>query len=296
MAVKTQSRLSTHSQSSSLDATPHSYAKWWLRPQAHDRPPLYWHLLSRAFALGMWTVPRRYRFSAASMLARISIPVLKRTSWYRAKRQIRVDGAGEISLYCALEMISNSGALFDPLLEVEGAELLRDAMKRGRGVLIVSPHMLLYQLVFRYLYDIGYSPTVVSTAPRVHIYGTGLTLPATRPSPTFMIRLRSVLRGGGVVCAMVDGKHASAQSLIEFSTVEGPMYISDALLRLALRCNARILFISLRTHERRRVLLNIAAPDTSSGLTVESAAKDCVAFIQAHVAAVASKEKKPNRL
>jgi hypothetical protein len=283
MVIKIQGSLSAGFNSSSLDVAPYSYTKWWRRPQAHDRPPLYWYLLSRALALELWTVPRRYRFNAAARLARVLTPLVRRTSWYRAQRQLRIDGDSEIALYYVLEIMTNSGALFEPVLHVEGAEVLSDALKREQGVLLVAPHALLSQLLFRYLYDIDNVPAIISAAPSAHIYGTRLVASTIQPTPAYMIRLRSVLRKGGVVCAMVDGEHATERKLIKFATAAGPMYLSDALIRLALRCNASVLFTSVRVEQRRGVLLNIAAPAKSTGLTVESVTEDCVAFIQAHV-------------
>lgn len=292
MVIKIPASSSTGSKTSSLSAAPYSYNKWWRRPQAHDRPPLYWHLLSRALALQMWAVPRRYRFRAAALLAGVLTPLVRRTSWYRAQRQHRIDGANEIALYYVLEIMTNSGALFDPVLDVEGAEALEEALKKREGVLIVGLHALLSQLIFRYLYDTGYVPTIVSAAPSAHIYGTRLVVRAIQPAPAYMIRLRSVLRDGGMVCAMVDGEHRTGRELVKFVTAEGPMYISDALIRLALRCNASVLFTSVRVDQRRGVLLTIAAPSTSTGLTVESVTEDFVAFIQAHVAQSANPSAK----
>jgi hypothetical protein len=283
MVIKIPDSLSAGSKQSSLDVAPYAYTKWWRRPQAHDRPPLYWYLLSRALALEMWAVPRRYRFSAVARLARVLTPLVRRTSWYRAQRQLRIDGDREIALYYVLEIMTNSGALFEPALHVEGAEVLSDALKREQGVLLVAPHALLSQLIVRYLYDIGNVPTVVSAAPLAHIYGTRLVASTCQPTPTYMIRLRSVLRSGGVVCAMVDGEHATERKLVKFATAVGLMYLSDALIRLALRCNASVLFISVRVDPRRGALLTFAAPAKSTGLTVESVTEDCVAFIQAHV-------------
>src|SRR5215213_7572379 len=165
MAIKLPVSLSAGSKSSSSDVAPYSYTKWWRRPQAHDRPPLYWHLLSRAIALKLWAVPRRYRFRAAALLARVLTPLVRRTSWYRAQRQLRIDGDREIALYYVLEIMTNSGALFEPVLHVEGAEVLSDALKGEQGVLLVAPHALLSQLIVRYLYDRGDVPTIVSAAP-----------------------------------------------------------------------------------------------------------------------------------
>lgn len=272
------------------EITPYSYAKWWRRPHTPDRPPLHWYLLSRAFALTMWTLPRRYRFRAAALLSRALAPVVRRTPLYRAHRRLRIDGVSELALYYALEIMTNSGASFDPALEVEGSRILSDALERGEGVLLIAPHALLSQLIFRPLYDMGHVPTVISAAPLAHVYGTRLVVRAVQPSPTFMIRVRSVLRNGGVVCAMVDGEHAAGQGLVNFTTAEGTMVISDALIRLALRCKARVLFTSVRIDRDRGALLTIAEPATTEGLTAETVTKDFARYIQAHIAAVAFRQ------
>lgn len=267
---------------------PYSHALWWRRPQAHDRPPLYWHIASRAFALALWTTPRPFRFRAVKTLARALTPLVERTQWYRAQRQLRIDKVNEIALHYALSIMTNSGVLFDPEICVDGAEQFDAARRKGRGVLVVAPHALLSLLLFRYLYDIGSVPTIISAAPFTHIYGKRLMIPSLQPSVATMLCLRSALRKGGVVCAMIDQQQAEARRAIEVKTAEGTIYISDALFRLAERCHASVIFTAVRLEKQRGLVLTFTAPESAPCTSVETLTKDFSAFLQAHLASVAS--------
>lgn len=267
---------------------PYSHTPWWRRPQAHDRPPIYWHVASRAFALGLWATPRPYRFGAAKALARALAPLVSRTPWYREQRRLRIDGVSEIALHHVLSIMANSGALFDPEISVDGAGTLDAALKKGRGVLIVAPHALLSLLLFRYLYDINCVPTVISAAPFVPIYGRRLVARAVQPSPASMFGLRSALRSGGVVCAMIDQRSSEGRRTIEVETPEGPIYISDALIRLAKLSDASVIFTAVRLYKRRGAVLTFGAPEAASFASVETITRDFVTFLQEHMAAVAS--------
>jgi lauroyl/myristoyl acyltransferase len=233
-------------------------------------------------------MPRPYRFGAAKALARALAPLVQQTSWYRAQRRLRIDGVSEIALHHVLNIMANSGALFDPEISVDGAGTLNAALKNGQGVLMVAPHALLSLLLFRYLYDINCVPTVLSAAPSVPIYGRRLAARAVQPSPAGMFGLRSALRSGGVVCAMIDQRRSHGRRTIEVETPEGPIYISDALIRLAELSNANVIFTAVRLDKRRGAVLTFAAPETAPFINVETITRDFVSFLQEHVAAVAS--------
>src|SRR5207253_748203 len=128
---------------------------------------------------------------------------------------LRIDRGDEIALHYALSIMTHSGAMFDPEMSVDGAEKFDAAWKKGRGVVVVAPHALLSLLLFRYLHDIGCVPTIVSASPSVHIYGRRLVVRALQPSPATMFCLRSALRSGGVVCAMIDQQQAEARRALE---------------------------------------------------------------------------------
>lgn len=273
---------------SAAGALPYSHAGWWKRPRAHDRPALHWHVATRALALALRAAPRRHRFAAARLLARAAAPLARRTPGYDEKRRLGIDGPGEITLHHALSVMAHSGALFDLELEIDGAEHLDAALAAGRGVLVVAPHALLSLSLFRYLYDAGRVPAVVSAAPFEHIYGTRLVVPAVRPSPTFMIRVRSLLRAGGTVCAMIDQEPPGKPRATEFATPGGIVRVSDSLIRLALRCGAEVVFHAARLDRRRGLVLSFAAPRPAARASAEAITQDFVAFVSSHVHAASA--------
>lgn len=272
------------SESASSGILPYSPALWWRRPQSQNRPPLYWHVASRAFALALRAVPRRYRFSAATASTQALTPLVERTFWYRAQRQLRIDRVNEIALHYVLSIMAHSGAPFDPEMCVDGAEKFDAARRNGQSVLVVAPHALLSLLLFRYLYDIGCVPTIISAAPFTHIYGKRLMIRSLQPSPATMFRFRSTLRDGGVVCAMIDQLQPDSRRAIEVVTPEGPIYISDALFRLACRCNSNVIFTAARLDKRRGLVLTFAAPEPGPRASASTLTKDFIAFLQAHLA------------
>ena len=84
----------------------------------------------------------------------------------------------------------------------------------------------------------GYRPTIVSSNPRRPRPGTGKIL----LGPSFMLRVRTSLRGGGLVLAMIDHPASSDRRIRRVATPGGDMFVSDGLVRLAMRCGATTLF------------------------------------------------------
>jgi len=93
--------------------TPYPPEQWWRRPTADDRPPLYWHIASRAFASAIRIVPAAYRFESARRVSSLFAPIIKRTSWYGRHESRGINTPAEVALYYALNIMSNGGALFD---------------------------------------------------------------------------------------------------------------------------------------------------------------------------------------
>jgi hypothetical protein len=258
----------------------HTPGSWWLRPREADRPPLYWHIVSRAFAFGMWAVPQRYRFDMARRCVTVLRPIVKRTSWYRGHELLGIDGVEEIALHYALNIMTRSGLLFDLKMKVEGAEVLRTALQQSGGTIIVAPHALLSLSLFRYLHDLNCRSTIVSAAPLVHIYGTRFVTRAMQPSSSLFIRLRTVLRRGELVCAMIDAAPRSSARTIQFATSSRPVFISDALIKLAKRCHAGVIFTAARLDHQRQLVLTFAAPPAGSEASDLSITKGFVTFLE----------------
>lgn len=244
----------------------------------------FFHVAGRCFALLMRLVPRRRRFGAAVMLARAAAPLLRRTQAYKEQRKINVDGASDIVLFFVLEALTKNGTEFDPLIAAGGYERLERALASGRGVLLVAPHTALSLTTLRFLHDAGLEPVTVAADPRMRLSGTRVTAQTMQPSRTFLVEVRSRLRRGGLVCAMPDKREHQEGRTIEFTTAKGRVIIAPALMRVAARCGAEVVF--LETHfEGRSIVANFAAPAPESAGSAERITADFVEFVRVHVAA-----------
>ncbi|HET9982149.1 MAG TPA: hypothetical protein VFQ38_01115 [Longimicrobiales bacterium] len=247
------------------------------------------HLAANALGLSLRIVPRRHRFGAASLVARALRPLLARTTLYREQLRHRVDSLPEIALFRVLDALTRTGTRFDPVMTIDGGEALQAALQSGRGVLVVAPHAMLTTLIVRRLHDMGCAPEVVSADPGMRIDGTRLPARTIQPSPAFLLAVRSRLRAGGVVCAMIDRGEPSEGRTVEFATPGGPVLVADALVRLAVRCGARVVFTTFRLDERGRVVAALASPDAASSGSPEAILGDFAAFVRTHVARIAAR-------
>jgi hypothetical protein len=275
--------LAVNAENASSDIMPYAPGLWWLRPREADRPALYWHIASRAFALGMWAVPRRCRFEIARRITAALTPIVKRTSWYRAHESLGIDGVEEIALYHALNIMTRSGVLFDLEMRIEGAEILHGALRNSHGTMMVAPHALLSVLLIRYLHDVGRLPKTVAATPFVHIYGTRFLTRALQPTSSLLIRLRTALRRGEMVYAMIDEAPRNSARTIQFQAGPRAVYISDALIKLAKGCDAGVIFTSARLDERQNIVLRFDAPPALADTSELSIAKSFVNFLESHI-------------
>jgi hypothetical protein len=233
---------------------PYSSRSWWRVPNANDRPGPSWYVASRGFALGVRAIPKPFRFPVARKLSTNLGALLQRASWYRRQQSLGIDRPEDIALHYALNIMSNSGTLFDLPIAIEGEDVFLASLKRSRGTIILSPHTLLSMALFRLLYDRGLIPTIVSAAPVAHIYGTRLFVRTLMPSTNLLFQVRTALRRHEIVCAMIDNSPRSSTRTMEFPTSEGPVFVSSALMQLANRCDASVLFMSARLGEREIIL------------------------------------------
>jgi hypothetical protein len=249
-------------------------------PGPRHRWPLL-HLAARSFGLAFRLLPRRFRFAAAVLASRVLVPLIRRTAAYREQSGQRIDTAREISLFRVMESLTASGTLFDPVLRVEGMHHLVEAVRGKTGVLMAGPHSMLSLLVLRRIHDLGWPQTVISPTT-LRATGTREDLPCLAPSPAFLITVRSVLRSGGLVCAMLDRGEPRPRRLIAFDTAQGPVRVADAFIPLALRCGARVVFLGTRMRGRH-VAVRFAVPSPASD-TAEQVTADFVEFVREHVA------------
>lgn len=225
----------------------------------------------------MRLVPRRCRFSAAVLVARAAVPLLHRTDAYREQEMIGFDSPHEIALHFILNALTRNGTQLDPVVAVNGYEKFERAYAAGKGVLVVGPHAALTLLLIRHFYDCGLDPVVISPDPRMRVGGTTVTARTIQPSPTFLVKTRSRLRRGELICAMPDRAEHHGDRTVEFATVKGRVIVAPALMQLAARCGAEVIFTEVHL-EGRGLVGTFAAPSTASA---DAITKDFIEFIRA---------------
>src|SRR6476620_5535435 len=98
----------------------------------------------------------------------------------------------------------------------------------------------------RFFYDEGFDPIVITPDERLRVAGTKVTAQTVQPSRMFLIRLRSRLRRGELVCGMPDRGEHHMRRTIEFATAAGQVILAPAIIQVAARCDAEVLFTEVR--------------------------------------------------
>ena len=253
----------------------------------------WWLHAGGVAARALKAVPQHYRFDAARVLARAVEPVLRRTTLYRTW-PTRLDGVRELALYGVMTLMDRQRVPFDPPLRVPGVELLHDDIRRGRGVLVLGLHQSLATLFPRYLHDIGCTPLIVAASTAFPIVGAAKSAPALQGSASLLLRVKSQLRSGGVVCAMLD---VTGRETVQTETAVGHIGLNHAWMRLAWRCQASILFVW--THvERKRIVITLSRPTYAPGASADEVIDAVVSHACAHIeqlVAPSSRARTPDR-
>jgi hypothetical protein len=259
-----------------------------MQPEAAVRPGLRRRLIQAAeffFAAAMRLAPRRYRFGAAVFVARAATPLLRLTDAYRKQELIGFDSPREIVLHFVLNALTRNGARFDPVVQVRGLAELERACAAGTGVLVLGPHAALTLLMIRLFHDRGLDPVVITPDPEMRVAGTTLKVRTVQPSPTFLVKTRNRLRRGELICAMPDRAEHHGARTVEFVTVSGRVIVAPALMHVAARCGARVIFTEAH-EDGGTVVGSIHTPgDASSG---DALTEDFMAFVRGRAAALSA--------
>jgi hypothetical protein len=157
-----------------------------------------------------------------------------------------VEPARDLILFHSLQLLDRCGLAYDLRVHFPGLADLDEAVAAGRGVLLAGPHTRLSQIAVRHLRKAGYDLVAVSSSPSSVPRPPRAGVPHIHVSPHFLVAVREALVQGRVVFAQIDHDAAIPGRTVEVRTSMGNLNVSDALLRLASRCQARTLFIASR--------------------------------------------------
>jgi lauroyl/myristoyl acyltransferase len=177
--------------------------------------------------------------------------------WYQERARLRTDDLRETALELLLMMLTRHRTAFDRVLHVDGLEYLPAP---GSGAtLIVGPHTMLSTLFIRYLDDAGHDPIVIPADPDQGVPGRRARAHVLSPSPALLLKARRSLEEGRTLAVMIDrGEPERRSSTVQTSA--GPVFVSEALLQLAIRHRARIVFIATRLDQASRIVTRLSAP------------------------------------
>jgi hypothetical protein len=228
-------------------------------------------------------VPHARRFDVAVRMARALAPTLRLAPILVGLRPSKLDTPAATVLSLILNQVHRRAIEFTPRIEVDGdPDVLAG---RGRGAVVVGPYSKLNSLLIRYFHE--HEPrTVVVTASDDAYQGLGsrATVPHVTISPAFMVTLRRALAADALVSAMIETEPGARRTL-EFPTAKGPMHASDALIRLAERCGARLAFASIELTPGGSLRVVLRAPATDQPRTVERDVAAYIGFVQERAAA-----------
>src|ERR1044072_7147198 len=162
----------------------------------------------------MRVVPRQYRFQAALLLPRATVPLFVWTAAYREQRIKIFHRPDEIVLYLLLNALAKNGTHFDLEIVSKGYQHFERAYAKGKGVLVIGHHAALTLLMVRFFYDKGLDPIVVTPDPRWRVQGTAVTAGTIQPLRMFLVHLCTKVRERKLVCAMPDrGEHHAGRTI-----------------------------------------------------------------------------------
>lgn len=263
------SRLPT----SSIDSLPHPSVSW--------RRSCFLFLL---YCMGrvMRLLPRRRRYGAAFGASRSLLWIARRTEKMANAQALHVEADADIALGEAMFLMDRLGVAYDPRFSIDGYDILRDFASDGRGTLLVGAHALLTKFIPRAFADDAVDVNIVANVELLHIPGTtrwDVTIPG---SPSMLLRVRSALRRGELVFALIDRPGPQQDRTTVIYTKLGEVHVADALLRVAEACGARTVFMTTTSHAGL-ILVRFTVPRSGVSAPSRELLQDFAATIIEHV-------------
>ncbi len=182
-------------------------------------------------------LPRKYRFAFARDLATGFGPLLDGLFRLWRRRRPRFGSAREYALAHLLGGMDARRLQFDLALQVSGLDELQSASRSGRGVLLLGTHTNagLVRIALRSLDDAGIRAVAITDDPAFPICGSGRAAETISPKGSFLVTVRSRLRSGAVVCALLDSVERQSRNAIRVDVRGASTWIADPLIQVALR-------------------------------------------------------------
>jgi lauroyl/myristoyl acyltransferase len=234
------------------------------------------------FAKVLRLFPYQYRFKASILIAQFAVPLIRLTATYRQQLTTKVDGPREITLHFILNALTKNGTTFNPVIHVKGYENFERASTHEGGLLVTGPHAALNLLLIRLFYEKGFDPIVITPDPRMRIGGTTVVTRTIQRSPIFLVKTKNYLRQGEIICGMPDRAEHHPNRTVEFETANGPVIFAPALLQVAAKCGAAIVFTEVHLEGRKLVSNIVTAKPISEG-KISSLNEEFIKFVRWHI-------------
>jgi len=168
----------------------------------------------RLFRGAAWTallVPTSLWYQTALELSRLQALILRPIigfTPYRRDRRRSVMVAWLLSSW--LQQLTRIKRSFPIEIETEGQHQVIEASQHPGGLVICSVHVPLVYAVLHSLVDIGVPPTGVVAGERekqhgkIPVWGRQVDLPAIPVNQYVLLKVRTILREGGAVFALID--------------------------------------------------------------------------------------------
>jgi len=211
------------------------------------------------------------------------VPLFARTAAYREQAIKNFHQPSEIVLFLLLNALTKNGTQFDLKIVAKGYQHFERAYANGKGVLITGHHAALTLMMVRFFHDRDFHPIVITPDDNLKVPGTSLVAETILPTPMFLVRLRTKLKNGRLICAMPDRAEHHGQRTIEFDTALGPVILAPAIIEVAARCGAAVLFTEVRVERHQLVTVIAEAPASSTG-DAAAIVRNFIAFVRERMA------------
>lgn len=229
----------------------------------------------------MLLVPRRMRYGMTRRLSHMLLPFWRHRL---ATGKWHVERDEEFAFGWALQLLDRFDVRFDPWVRMEGHELLKEAVEGGRGTLLVGTHASLTRLYMRALADAGYEFQLVAIEASFRIPGTERAITTIERSRNVLLRIRSALRRGEIVCALIDQRDSEARHATTFRTKFGEFHMVDTLFAVATACRAPTLFVMCTLDRHGAVCFAHTTPATGPNATAKELLVDFADTLVEHLA------------